>query len=139
LNLRLAQTWFPEWPLVEDINADANGHPDESSPNVFLDVSTWLNRYETRATSFDTNTWDLLCEPLRESWEVTSDTCAAYLALACKAQQLVVLKSCDTDCTTDLQDLANSGIVDPEFPRFAKRPADVRLVNLNSEISQLLY
>lgn len=57
-----------------------------------------------------------------ESWDVTSDSLAAWLAGAIRAERLVLIKSVETpyDGLT-AADLARQGIVDPLFPDFLAR------------------
>ena len=61
---------------------------------------------------------------LPRSWDVTSDTIAAWLANALGAVGLVLVKSCDL--SVDPEDpvaLAAAGIVDPALPVFLSRSA----------------
>jgi 5-(aminomethyl)-3-furanmethanol phosphate kinase len=61
---------------------------------------------------------------LPRSWDVTSDTIAAWLADALGAVGLVLVKSCDS--LVDPEDpaaLAAAGIVDPALPVFLSRSA----------------
>jgi dihydroneopterin aldolase len=62
-----------------------------------------------------------LASPLPKSWDVTSDTLAAWLAAQVRADRLLLIKSApiETDSGLTLADLANSGLVDRLFPHFA--------------------
>lgn len=61
-----------------------------------------------------------LAAPLPKSWDVTSDTLAAWLAGELKAAQLLVIKSGDPPKTMETAaDLAAAGFVDPLFPHYA--------------------
>jgi aspartokinase-like uncharacterized kinase len=54
------------------------------------------------------------------SWEVTSDSLAAWLARKLRAEGLALVKSCARpDARTPLLELAQQGIVDRRFPSFA--------------------
>jgi dihydroneopterin aldolase len=53
------------------------------------------------------------------SWDLTSDSLAAWLAGAVSARRLVLIKSCDLARPMSLSELAAGAIVDPLFPRFA--------------------
>lgn len=53
------------------------------------------------------------------SWDMTSDSLAAWLARALDARDLLLVKSCAVPAGASLADLAASGIVDPLFPRYA--------------------
>lgn len=57
-----------------------------------------------------------LAAPLPKSWDVTSDTLAAWLAGALKASQLLLIKSADPQVGSETAaDLAAAGLVDPLF------------------------
>jgi aspartokinase-like uncharacterized kinase len=56
---------------------------------------------------------------LPESWELTSDSLAAWLAGALRADQLVLVKHGRFEAAAfDVHDLVARGVVDPLFPRF---------------------
>lgn len=55
------------------------------------------------------------------SWEVTSDSLAAWLAWACGARRMLLIKSLDLKAPVSAGDLAVRKIVDPAFPRFAAK------------------
>lgn len=62
------------------------------------------------------------------SWEITSDSLAAWLANKLNAVELVIVKSCDIDSSLTLNDLIQRGIVDPQFHHFvanAKFPFNI--------------
>ncbi len=58
---------------------------------------------------------------LARTWDVTSDTIAAWLARALAAGGLVLVKSCDVADGGDGAMFAASGIVDPALPGFLSR------------------
>jgi dihydroneopterin aldolase len=60
-------------------------------------------------------------EDIPPSWDVTSDSLAAWLAGACRARRLLLIKSCEIAGPASAHDLAGGGMVDAEFPRFAAR------------------
>jgi dihydroneopterin aldolase len=68
-------------------------------------------------------------DDLPQSWQVTSDSLAAWLALRLDAQALVIVKSVDAKTDPIGADaLVASEIVDPLFARFAARTnAEIRL------------
>jgi aspartokinase-like uncharacterized kinase len=88
-------------------------------------------------------------DPLPESWQVTSDSIAAHLAILLGAEELVLLKSTlpeseSSELSASAAALAAQGMVDDYFPRAvnaflsgaarrAGRSARVRLVNLRDE------
>ncbi len=80
--------------------------------------------------------------PLPETWDCTSDSIAAYLAMLLGAEELVLLKSTLADGQPELVasreqfvQLADDGLVDRVFPAIAKNLAHVRIVNLRSQAS----
>jgi aspartokinase-like uncharacterized kinase len=66
-----------------------------------------------------------------ESWDVTSDSLAAWLARCLDAELLVLVKSCPLpEGETDMAQLSREGIVDAAFPGFVHSAAfDVWPVN----------
>jgi 5-(aminomethyl)-3-furanmethanol phosphate kinase len=68
---------------------------------------------------------------LPESWDVTSDSIAARLAICTGADELVLLKSADPP-SRDLQELADAGYVDKFFPKLRGELAPWRMVNLRN-------
>lgn len=76
-----------------------------------LDASAALSRLAASATT----------PP--ESWDVTSDSLAAWFATQLQAQELLLLKSTDapTACLNSAnpaQALSDAGLIDPAFPQF---------------------
>ncbi len=69
-------------------------------------------------------------DPLPHSWEVTSDSIAARLAVRLAAPELVLLKSKDASPGTTRLDAVEQGLVDPYFPIVAATIARVAIVNL---------
>jgi dihydroneopterin aldolase len=53
-----------------------------------------------------------------ESWDMTSDSLAAWLARRLGAERLVLVKSVAAPAPLDAAALAGCGLVDPAFPRF---------------------
>jgi aspartokinase-like uncharacterized kinase len=68
---------------------------------------------------------------LPESWDVTSDSIAARLAICTCADELVLLKSADPP-SRDLQELADAGYVDKFLPKLAGELPPWRIVNLRN-------
>jgi aspartokinase-like uncharacterized kinase len=68
---------------------------------------------------------------LPESWDVTSDSIAARLAICTGADELVLLKSADPP-SRDLQELADAGYVDKFLPKLADELPPWRMVNLRN-------
>jgi aspartokinase-like uncharacterized kinase len=86
----------------------------------------------------DMHAWALVdeCSPghLPHSWQVTSDSLAARLAMKSEAAKLILLKSVDFR-GHDWRQAAQAGVVDPFFPQIMDRTGPglhVRLVNLRT-------
>ena len=73
----------------------------------------------------------LACENLPPSWDVTSDSLAAWLARRLAAERLVLVKSCPLpEGEMDMAEISRKGIVDAAFPGFVDAAAfNVWLVN----------
>lgn len=69
------------------------------------------------------------CE-LSQSWHVTSDAIAAYIATELRAQELVLFKSTVLPSNTTRLQAAESGLVDKAFVEAAASLSTVRWVNL---------
>ncbi|GJE15373.1 amino acid kinase family protein [Methylobacterium marchantiae] len=54
-----------------------------------------------------------------ESWDVTSDSLALWLATELRASRCILVKSVDRPAGASLSDLARTGVVDAGFPGFA--------------------
>ena len=62
-------------------------------------------------------------DAVRESWDITSDSLAAWLAARLGATRLLLVKSAEPPASepeADAETLAQSGIVDPAFPDYAR-------------------
>jgi dihydroneopterin aldolase len=61
-----------------------------------------------------------LAAPLPKSWDISSDTLAAWLAAELKADRLMLIKNVDAPSAAETAaDLAALGFVDPLFPHYA--------------------
>ncbi len=69
-------------------------------------------------------------DPLPASWDVTSDTIAARVALDLKACELILIKSAPLPPGTDRRAAARLGLVDPVFPAFSRGLPRVTYRNL---------
>lgn len=71
------------------------------------------------------------------SWEVTSDSLAAWLAAKMQATQLQVIKACEVGKAATLDELAQKGIVDAQFLYFAQKAScEVTVVNVEVFLAQ---
>jgi aspartokinase-like uncharacterized kinase len=68
---------------------------------------------------------------LPDSWDVTSDSIAAWLAIQLQADELVLLKSVDLP-PAGLEAAAREGLVDSYFPRLAGRLPRVTWIDLRA-------
>jgi aspartokinase-like uncharacterized kinase len=61
---------------------------------------------------------ELNADNIASSWEITSDSLAAWLARKLKAAKLIVVKSCEIDSTLTITELTERFIVDGNFADF---------------------
>lgn len=67
------------------------------------------------------------------SWEVTSDSLAAWLAMQIKADELILIKSAEIPLGITFQQMQKQGIVDKAFVKYIKNaPYKITLLNKNS-------
>ncbi len=69
-------------------------------------------------------------DPLDRSWDVTTDSIAARVAVRLGAAELALLKSASLPPGSDRQEAAQRGLVDPAFPEVAKPLERVTYLNL---------
>ena len=86
--------------------------------NFILQTKDWLNAAENDPES--------ACR-LPHSWDVTSDSIAAWASIQLHATELVLLKSCDVPETSVTQ-LAELGIVDAHLPNLNHQLQKFRFV-----------
>ena len=72
-------------------------------------------------------------EPLPRTWATTSDAIAARIAEGIGASELVLLKSAPLPAGFGPEEATRSGLVDPVFPRAARRLARLSYVHLRAE------
>ncbi len=103
-----------------DLDSDLN-HPDAA----WVRISAFYHPGPCKETkSADTFIWPA------ENWDTTTDTLAMLLAYQIKADRVVLLKSCQVDHVSSLEEAASMGIVDRECLQFAKHLAKVELLRL---------
>ena len=68
--------------------------------------------------------------PLPHTWQVTTDSIAAWVAGILKAGELVLAKSVDLPVGCDVADAAAQGLVDAHFPQLAPELPQISWVNL---------
>jgi aspartokinase-like uncharacterized kinase len=112
-NSRSLATRLPEAVLV------ANHQQLRASVAILLPTS-FLRRHETESNA----------EVLPHSWDVTSDSIAAWVARFAGASELVLLKSTSLSERSTFEDAAAAKLLDAHFPRAAKHLPRVSWCNL---------
>ena len=69
---------------------------------------------------------------LPTSWDVTSDSIAAYVASQLQAQELVLFKSTSLPANTNRAQAAHTGLIDGYFEQAAATIENIRWVNLRT-------
>jgi len=78
----------------------------------------------------------LSARDLPESWELTSDSLAAWLAREVGASRLVLVKSAPATARSTPADWASAGLVDPLFPAYAAPLSGaIELVTLDAALT----
>jgi aspartokinase-like uncharacterized kinase len=99
--------------------------------HTVLAIQDQLNRQKTVIWSPDITELDNAGIPA--SWDITSDSLAAWLATTLSAAELILVKSAAIDTSLSLQQLAEQYIVDKAFCEFAARAAfKIQIVNAQS-------
>jgi aspartokinase-like uncharacterized kinase len=126
LSASLLERLVPELRLVRSLGQMRAAH-GEGRP-ALLCVKCFVKWLETQP------------DALPHSWDVTSDSIAAAVARAWRAEELVLLKSRElTDAASEdmMRGLVSAGAVDPYFARAAKGVEQIRWINLRSDLSVL--
>lgn len=122
VTFHLATQWF-DWNLVRS-SADFQRGVDQGFTGdrpTLIRVSAFYHREARIAAE----------RRLPLDWTTTTDSIAALLALQSKADEVILLKSCDVDQAKSIQDLAESGVVDMALPRIASQISELRAEKLN--------
>ncbi len=73
---------------------------------------------------------ELALSEIRESWDVTSDSLAAWLAKQLTANELILVKAAKIPDKIDVQQMANQGIVDQAFNEYTENSTyKITLIN----------
>jgi 5-(aminomethyl)-3-furanmethanol phosphate kinase len=75
-------------------------------------------------------------DPLPASWDVTSDTIAARIAVYLEAECLILLKSASLPVGTSRDDAARLGLVDPLLPVVSRALPRVAYLNLRGPAAE---
>ncbi|MEI8381298.1 MAG: hypothetical protein WCJ09_14315 [Planctomycetota bacterium] len=105
----LVKELLPECEEVETPSAAAEVWIDQQRP-VLLKLESYLRQAEVNEPS-----------PLPHTWDVTSDSIAAWVATQWGADQLILLKSIELPDGMDLQQAEATGLVDRYFPIIAQK------------------
>ena len=114
----LVMELLPEWGEVSSHDA-AIRHWTENPLPLLLDVESHLRQAESAARA-----------PLPHTWNVTSDSIAAWVAARWSADELVLLKSTDLKPNVTLDQAQRSELVDAHFPQIAAHVPRVSWCNL---------
>lgn len=80
------------------------------------------------------------CPPLPHTWQVTTDSIAAWIAHLLNARELLLAKSVDLPTGCTLPEAARQGLVDDHFPNLARGLPRISWVNLRSaERSRVIW
>lgn len=115
----LLHDWLPEIPLIEDDRLLCQ-RLGERACTIF-GAANWLRHSEPYLPG----------KTLPASWEVTSDSIAARLAIVVQADELVLLKSTLPEAHLDLQQLADIGYVDTHLAALEPELSTIRFANLH--------
>ena len=118
LNARLIAALLPEAIWATTLNASVAAQ--RQSHWALVDPWRFLREEEPRSA----------VTPLPQSWDVTSDSIAAQVAVVWHAAELVLLKSALPRATSCLASASAAGYVDRYFPSVAEGIPRIRCVNL---------
>lgn len=105
--------------------------PGFAMAHAVLAIQGQLNRHGTVIWSPDIAELDNA--GVSASWDITSDSLAAWLAKVLSATELILVKSVAIDASLSLQQLAEQHIVDKAFCEFAASAAfKIQIVNAQS-------
>ncbi|QDT30801.1 amino acid kinase family protein [Thalassoglobus polymorphus] len=82
---------------------------------------------------FDAAAMTMKHSPLPSSWDVTSDSIAAWTCSLHSESQLVLVKSADLPTSLSYQGATQAGLVDAHFPNIAENLTNISWCNLRGE------
>ncbi len=123
VSAHLLHARLPEIPLIEDDRLLCQ-RVGERDCTIFV-PATWMRHCEPKLPG----------TPLPQTWEVTSDSIAARLAIVLGAGELVLMKSTlpEEGPEGQIQAFSAAGYVDPMLGRLAAELPPVRFVNLQGK------
>ncbi len=105
--------------------------PDFSLAGSVSDIQEQLNRQKTIIWSPDVVELDKA--GIQATWDITSDSLAAWLAKALSAKELILVKSANIDTGLSVRELAEQNIVDKAFCDFlAQTSFKITIINEQS-------
>lgn len=119
LTANLLLRLMPELQLVRSQRQMEMAH--EAGRPALLCATCFMKWLETQAN------------PLPHTWDVTTDSISAAAAVAWRAQELVLLKSCEGPPDLQAEALVSAGLVDAMFAQAARGLGRISWVNLRGE------
>lgn len=105
--------------------------PDFAIAHIVAAIQDQLDRKKTVIWSPDITELDNA--GIKASWDITSDSLAAWLAKTLSADELILIKSAAIDTSLSLQQLTEQVIVDKAFCDFVAQAAfKIRIINAQS-------
>jgi 5-(aminomethyl)-3-furanmethanol phosphate kinase len=104
-----------------DAMSDAAGIFRGIEPRLVQSLEPWSETSPARVRVWNPRLLRAGHPDIAESWDVTSDSLALWLAARIRAERCILVKSVDAPSGDDAAALARAGIVDPAFPGFAAR------------------
>lgn len=112
--------------------------PDFAVAPTAATIRDQLNRQRTVIWSPDIIELDNA--GIRASWDITSDSLAAWLAGTLSASELILIKSVAIDANLSLHQLAKQNIVDRAFCDFVAQAAfKIKVINIQSWVSSYVF
>lgn len=109
---------MPGMREVSSLDAAQRSWRDSNEP-LLLDIDAFLRGIEPTDTS-----------PLPHTWDVTTDSIAAWTALRWSADELLLLKSADLNPAFTVHAACRAGLVDNHFPSVGVRVPKISWCNL---------
>jgi len=104
-----------------DAMSDAAGIFRGIEPRLVQSLEPWTEAAPARARVWNPRRLRAGHPDIPETWDVTSDSLALWLAAQVQAERCVLIKSVDAPGHHDAAALARVGLVDAAFPDFAAR------------------
>jgi len=101
---------------------------DFSIARSIVDIRTQL--HQQKPVIWSPDIVELECAGIQASWDITSDSLAAWLAKTLGATELILVKSANIDPILSLQQLAKQNIVDKGFCDFIRQATfKIQIIN----------